>query len=102
MTSLTTSPMYVALIQTASALPFFVLAMPAGSIGDIFDRRKLILRTEMWILGMAIVLAATTITRTMTPWLLLLLTYGLSGRQVRFVPSCGQSRKLLHRFYRFP
>jgi MFS family permease len=47
MTSLTTSPMYVALIQTASALPFFVLALPAGSIGDIFDRRTLILRTEL-------------------------------------------------------
>src|SRR5437879_3232108 len=71
MTSITTSPMYVALIQTASALPFFLLALPAGSIGDIFDRRKLILRTEMWMLGIAIVLAATTITRTMTPWLLL-------------------------------
>jgi len=56
MTSLTTSPMYVALIQTASALPFFVLALPAGSIGDIFDRRKLILRIELWMLGIAIVL----------------------------------------------
>jgi len=38
MTSLTTSLMYVALIQTASGLPFFVLASPAASIGDIFDR----------------------------------------------------------------
>src|SRR5450755_4105319 len=74
MTLLTTSPMYVALIQTASALPFFVLALPAGSVGDIFDRRKLILRTELWMLGIAIVLAATTITHTMAPWLLLLLS----------------------------
>ena len=38
MTSLTTNLMYVALIQTASGLPFFVLASPAASIGDIFDR----------------------------------------------------------------
>jgi Transmembrane secretion effector len=76
MTSLTTSPMYVALNQTASALLFFLLALPAGFIGDIFDRRKLILRTELWMLGMAVVLAVTTITRTMTPWLLLLLTFG--------------------------
>jgi hypothetical protein len=29
------------LIQTASALPFFLLALPAGAIGDIFDRRHL-------------------------------------------------------------
>jgi MFS family permease len=46
MTSLTKSPLYIALIQTATALPFFLLALPAGSIGDIFDRRKLILGTE--------------------------------------------------------
>jgi MFS family permease len=54
MTSLTASPMYIALIQTGSALPFFLLALPAGSIGDIFDRRKLILRTDsqrMTVLG---------------------------------------------------
>jgi MFS family permease len=87
MTSLTTSPMYVALIQTASALPFFVLALPAGSIGDIFDRRKLILRTELWMLGMAVVLAATTITHTMTPWLLLLLTFGLSAGDAIEAPT---------------
>ncbi len=87
MTSLTTSPMYVALIQTASALPFFLLALPAGSIGDIFDRRKLILRTELWMLGMAVVLAATTITHTMTPWLLLLLTFGLSAGDAIEAPT---------------
>ncbi len=87
MTSLTTSPMYVALIQTASALPFFVLALPAGSIGDIFDRRKLILRSELWMLGIAIVLAATTITHTMTPWLLLLLTFGLSAGDAIEAPT---------------
>src|SRR6202142_1214003 len=62
MTSLTSRPIYIALIQTASALPFFVLALPAGSIGDIFDRRKLILRTETWMLSVAIVLAAVTLT----------------------------------------
>jgi len=52
--------------STARALPFFVLALPAGSIGDIFDGRKLILQTEVWMLGMAVVLAATIITHTTT------------------------------------
>jgi MFS family permease len=78
MTSLTKSPLYIALIQTASALPFFVLALPAGSIGDILDRRKLILGTEIWMLGIAAVLTVTTIAGAMTPWLLLVLTLGLS------------------------
>ena len=79
MTSLTTSTLYVALIQTASALPFFVLALPAGSIGDIFDRRKLIVTTECWMLVVASVLAVVTLTGGMTPWLLLVLTFGLSA-----------------------
>jgi MFS family permease len=66
------------LIQTASALPFFLLALPAGSIGDIFDRRKLILSTELWMLAIATVLTVVTFTGAMTPWLLLLLTLALS------------------------
>jgi hypothetical protein len=39
MVSLNGGPMYVALTQTASALPFFILALPAGAIGDIVDRQ---------------------------------------------------------------
>src|SRR5271170_1450817 len=79
MTSLTTSTLDIALIQTASALPFFLLALPAGSIGDICDRRKLILGTETWMLIVASVLAGVTIAGAMTPWLLLLLTFALSA-----------------------
>src|SRR5580704_4947013 len=60
MTSLTSSTVYIALIQTASALPFFILALPAGSLGDIFDRRKLILCTEIWMCGIAVVLTVST------------------------------------------
>jgi MFS family permease len=78
MTSLTRNPLYIALIQTASALPFFLLALPAGSIGDIFDRRKLILGTETWMLVIAVLLTVATVAGAMTPWLLLLLTFGLS------------------------
>src|SRR5271165_4426854 len=62
MTTLTSSSFYIALIQTASALPFFLLALPAGSIGDIFDRRKLILGTEFWMLAIAGILVVATFT----------------------------------------
>ena len=61
MVSLHAGPLYVALTQTASALPSFIFALPAGSIGDIVDRRKLILFTEVWMAGVTIVLAAVTI-----------------------------------------
>jgi len=78
MTSLSSDPIHIALIQTASALPFFLLALPAGSIGDIVDRRKLILWTELWMLAVAILLAGTTLAHLITPWLLLFLTFALS------------------------
>src|SRR6204780_2734979 len=70
MTSLTPSPIYIALIQTASALPFFLLALPAGSLGDIFDRRKLILGTETWMFIVVMILTVATFSGRMTPWLL--------------------------------
>src|SRR5690242_21036141 len=46
-------PLLVALTQTASAFPFFLLALPAGAFVDIFDRRKMILTTEAWMFSMA-------------------------------------------------
>lgn len=46
-------PIYVTLTQTASALPSFVLALPAGAIGDVVDRRKLILYAEVWMVAVA-------------------------------------------------
>jgi MFS family permease len=87
MVSLGASPMYVALTQTASTLPFFILALPAGSIGDIVDRRKLILCTEAWMVTVAIVLAALTIGGRMTPWLLLALTFAVSAGDAFETPT---------------
>lgn len=87
MVSLHAGPFYVALTQTASALPFFVFALPAGSIGDIVDRRKLILLTEIWMAGIAIVLAAVTIGGLITPLLLLILTFALSAGDAFETPS---------------
>jgi MFS family permease len=78
MTSLSSSTLEIALIQTVSALPFFLLALPAGSIGDILDRRKLILGAEFWMLAMASILVVATFTHLIGPWVLLLLTFALS------------------------
>src|SRR5215831_15814634 len=75
MVSLHAGPLYVALTQTASALPFFVLAMPAGAMGDIVDRKKLILITETWMAGVAIVLTSLAFLGQLSPILLLVLTF---------------------------
>ncbi len=87
MVSLGASPLYVALTQTASTLPFFLFALPAGALGDIVDRRKLILWTEAWMVGVAILLAAATLTGVMTPLLLLVLTFALSAGDAVEAPT---------------
>src|SRR5471032_1714375 len=66
MVSIGASPLFVALTQTASTLPFFLLALPAGALGDIVDRRKLILCAEAWMLCVALAIAVMTIGGRMT------------------------------------
>jgi MFS family permease/quinol monooxygenase YgiN len=79
MTSLApNSPFWVALMQAAGSLPFFLLALPAGAISDIVDRRKMLLITQSWMCLMAITLGVLTLTNQMTPALLLGLTFALS------------------------
>jgi len=87
MVSFGAGPIYVALTQTASALPFFVFALPAGAIGDIVDRRRLILYTEFWMVGVATVLAVVTIMGLISPWLLLVLTFALSAGDAFETPT---------------
>jgi MFS family permease len=87
MVSLGAGPMYVALTQTASTLPFVLLALPAGAIGDIVDRRKLILYTEAWMAAAAMILAVVTLAGIVTPWLLLGLTFALSAGDAFETPT---------------
>ena len=87
MVSLGAGATFVALTQTASSLPFFVLALPAGAIGDIVDRRKLILVCEFWMVGVALLLVAATLGGFMTPWLLLALTFALSAGDAIETPT---------------
>src|ERR1700734_2951329 len=87
MVSLGAGPIYVALTQTAASLPYFLLALPAGSAGDIVDRRKLVLFTESWMMGIALLLAVFTIGGFMSPWLLLVLTFALSAGDAFETPA---------------
>jgi hypothetical protein len=87
MVSLHAGPMYVALTQTASALPFFVFALPAGAIGDIVDLHKLILYTKTWMVGVALVLAVLTLTGSVSQLPLLILTFALSAGDAFETPS---------------
>jgi MFS family permease/quinol monooxygenase YgiN len=75
MTSLTTSPIWVALVQSASTLPVFLLGLPSGALADILDRRRYFIITQFWVAAVALVLCLTIVMDVMTAPLLLALTF---------------------------
>jgi MFS family permease len=87
MVSLGAGPMYVALTQSAASLPYFLLALPAGSAGDIVDRRKLVLFTESWMMAVSLLVVVLTIAGLMSPWLLLVMTFALSAGDAFEMPT---------------
>ena len=75
MTSLTTSPVMVALVQTASTLPVFLLGLPSGALADIIDRRRYFAATQLWVALTALILAVLALTGSLSAPLLLALTF---------------------------
>jgi len=75
MTSMTSTPLWVALVQSASTLPVFLLGLPSGALADILDRRRYFLMTQFWVAGVATLLCLAVIAGVMTPALLLALTF---------------------------
>src|SRR5260221_6088991 len=78
MTSLTSSPALVGLLETAVTLPMFLFSLPAGALADILDRRRILIFTQIWMLVAAVVLGVLALTGGVTPGVLLLLSFFLS------------------------
>ena len=87
MLTLTTSAALVALIQTAAGLPVMLLAIPAGAIGDLVDRRRLLIASQSFMLLAAAVLAALALAGLLTPWLLLALIFAVGAGQTLTSPT---------------
>ena len=75
MTSLTTSPVLVALVQTASTLPVFLLGLPSGALADILDRRRYFIFAQFWVAAVALLLCAAVALDWMSAPLLLALIF---------------------------
>ena len=75
MATMTDSSFMVALVQTATTLPFFLLALPAGTLADIVERRVFLLYTLTWMMMSAALLGILTLYGLTTPWILLGLTF---------------------------
>lgn len=75
MTSLGPSPLWVALVQTASTLPVFVLGLPSGALADTVDRKRYFMITQFWVATIATVLCVVILMDALTAPLLLALTF---------------------------
>ena len=71
MTSLTDSALMVAMVQSALALPLFLLGLPSGALADIVDRRRYFALAQVWAGGVAMVLAALSFSDALSAPLLL-------------------------------
>src|SRR4029077_17949629 len=74
MTVLTTSPLLIALMQTAASLPVLALGLFAGATADIYDRRRLLILWQSRMLVAGAILAGLTFTGVVSPWTLLIFT----------------------------
>lgn len=75
MTSLSSDPLIVALVQTVTALPIFLFALTAGAVADVVSRRKLLIFVESLMAVIAILFAVLIYLDIMTPVLLLIFVF---------------------------
>jgi MFS family permease len=75
MTSLGASADMIALVQASTTLPIMLFSLAAGAIADNFDRRKLMLTAQVFLLVVSIGLTLCAYFGLVTPWLLLLFTF---------------------------
>lgn len=75
MTQFSTSPIWIALMQTATTVPVFLVGFFAGALADIVNRRRLLLATQSLILVTAATLSLLTFAGLMNGPLLLGLTF---------------------------
>lgn len=98
MTSLDPSPVMVSLVQAASMLPVFLLALPAGAAADIIDRRVYLIGAQAWVLSVAAGLALLTWAGAIGPWGLLVFTFAIGiGNALNFPAWAATTPELVPR-----
>lgn len=83
----TGSPLMVALVQSATTVPVVLLALVAGTLADIVDRRRYLLFTQGWMLLVAASLATLTALQILTPPLLVALTFAMGCGAAMAMPA---------------
>jgi len=98
MTSLSTSPVMVAMVQTATTLPIFMLALPSGAMADIIDRRRYLIGVQVWLALVSGTLGVLTLSGITSAWMLVALTFGMGiGSAIMFPAWAALTPELVPR-----
>ncbi|HEY2970162.1 MAG TPA: MFS transporter [Casimicrobiaceae bacterium] len=87
MTSLSSSPAMVALVEAADSFPVMLLALPAGALADIVDRRRLLIAIQLYLMIVAGALGILTWLDMMTAWALLGFIFALGVGTAMMMPA---------------
>ncbi|MBB3769890.1 MFS family permease [Angulomicrobium tetraedrale] len=74
-TDLSASPAAVAAVQAAGMLPIFLLAIPAGVLSDILDRRKFLIAVQLLLASVSATLMVLSASGLITVSALIMLTF---------------------------
>ncbi|MHA6796240.1 MFS transporter [Pseudonocardia bannensis] len=77
----------VAMVQVAAMLPMLLLALPAGALADIMDRRRLLIGVQTFQVCVGVGLTALTLADRMPPALLLIFTFLLGSCMALTLPA---------------
>ena len=69
----------VAMVQVAAMTPMMLFALPAGALGDIMDRRRLLIAVQLFQLVVGTALSVLSALGLMPPTLLLMFTFLLGA-----------------------
>ena len=75
MTLISSSDALVALVQASTTLPIMVFSLFAGAVADSFDRRRVMLFSQLFMLIVAVVLTVFAFLNLLNAWLLLTFTF---------------------------
>ena len=89
MTSLSPDALSVSLVQAATIVPTFLLALPAGAIADIVDRRRFMIGVQVWMMLSATVLVALTYAHAIDAAGLIALTFAIGIGTAMYQPAWG-------------
>ncbi|MBU0736569.1 MAG: MFS transporter [Alphaproteobacteria bacterium] len=75
MASISTSENMVALVQASNTGPIMLLSLIAGAIADSFDRRRVMIAAQLFMIVVSALLTLFALLDLITPWALLAFTF---------------------------